>query len=167
MCTLKHFPGHGSSLGDTHDGFVDVTATWSDVELKPFADLIDAGLADAIMTAHIFNARLDDALPATLSHKIITGVLREQLGYDGVIISDDMQMGAIANHYAFDEAVQVAVLAGVDMIALANNIRFAQNVAERAHSAIRRMVEEGKISEARIDTSYRRIMALKQRIALS
>ncbi len=167
MCTLKHFPGHGSSLGDTHDGFVDVTATWSDVELKPFANLIDAGLADAIMTAHIFNARLDDALPATLSHKIITGVLREQLGYEGVIISDDMQMGAIANHYAFDEAVQVAVLAGVDMIALANNIRFAQNVAERAHSAIRRMVEEGKISEARIDASYRRIMALKQRIALS
>jgi beta-N-acetylhexosaminidase len=167
MCTLKHFPGHGSSLGDTHYGFVDVTQTWREEELQPFEKLIDAGLADAVMTAHIFNARLDDALPATLSHKIITGMLREQLGHDGVIISDDMQMGAISNHYAFDEAIQVAVLAGVDMIALANNIRFAQNVADRAHNAIRRMVEEGKIGEARIDASYRRIMALKQRIALA
>ena len=165
MCTLKHCPGHGSSLGDTHYGFVDVTETWSEKELMPFQGVIEAGLADAVMTAHIFNAKLDPALPATLSHNIITGILRERLGYDGVIISDDMQMGAISNYYAFDEAVQVAVLAGVDVIALANNIRFAQNVGERAHNAIRRMVEEGKIDESRIDASYRRVMALKERIA--
>ncbi|MCB0045028.1 MAG: glycoside hydrolase family 3 [Caldilineaceae bacterium] len=167
MCTLKHFPGHGSSRGDTHYGFVDVTETWTEEELIPFRKIIADGMADAVMTAHIFNATLDANLPATLSHNIITGLLREEMGYDGVIISDDMQMGAISNYYAFDEAVQVAVLAGVDIIALSNNIRFARNLPEQAHSAIRRMVEEGKISEARIDQSYRRVMALKERIALA
>jgi len=166
LCTLKHFPGHGSSLGDTHAGFVDVTETWSTEELAPFQALIGEGLADAIMTAHIFNAQLDPMLPATLSHAIITGILREQMGYSGVIISDDMQMGAIAKHYKFEPAVQAAVLAGVDIIAIANNIRLARNQAERAIDAIRELVDTGKISEARIDESYRRIMALKLRTQL-
>lgn len=167
MCTLKHFPGHGSSVGDTHKGFVDVTDTWSTEELVPFQALIGEGLADAIMTAHIFNATLDPDLPATLSYPVITGLLRERMGYDGVIISDDMQMGAISKYYDFEPAVQAAVLAGVDIIAMANNIRFSRNVAKRAVNAIRDLVETGKISEARIDQSYRRIMALKLRIRLS
>lgn len=166
MCTLKHFPGHGSSVGDTHKGFVDVTDTWSTEELVPFQALIGEGLADAIMTAHIFNATLDPDLPATLSYPVITGLLREQMGYNGVIISDDMQMGAISKYYDFEPAVQAAVLAGVDIIAMANNIRFSRNVAKRAVNAIRDLVETGKISEARIDQSYRRIMALKLRIRL-
>jgi len=96
LCTLKHFPGHGSSQGDTHAGFVDVTDHWSVVELAPYATLIGAQVCDVIMTAHIFNATLDPAYPSTLSHKVITGLLREQLGYKGVVVSDDMQMGAIA-----------------------------------------------------------------------
>lgn len=166
MCTLKHFPGHGSSVGDTHKGFVDVTDTWSTEELVPFQALIGEGLVDAIMTAHIFNATLDPDLPATLSYPVITGLLREQMGYNGVIISDDMQMGAISKYYDFEPAVQAAVLAGVDIIAMANNIRFSRNVAKRAVNAIRELVETGKISEARIDQSYRRIMALKLRIRL-
>jgi beta-N-acetylhexosaminidase len=166
MCTLKHFPGHGSSVGDTHKGLVDVTDTWSVEELAPFQALIGEGLADAIMTAHIFNATLDPDLPATLSHAVITDLLRKKMGYDGVVISDDMQMGAISRYYDFDQAVQAAVLAGVDIIAMANNIRFSRNVAERAANAIRNLVDTGKISEARIDQSYRRIMALKLRIRL-
>ena len=97
---------------------------------------------------------------------MITGLLREQMGYDGVVISDDMQMGAISKYYDFEPAVQAAVLAGVDIIAIANNIRFSRNMAERAVNAIRELVETGKISEARIDQSYRRIMALKRRIRL-
>ena len=164
LCTLKHFPGHGSSSGDTHYGFVDVTGTWSDAELTPYQELIHAGLADAIMTAHIFNAKLDDALPATLSHPIITGVLRQQLGYGGVIVSDDMQMSAISKYYDFETAVQAAVIAGVDVIAIANNLTYTGDAAARAHGAIRRLVDDGLIGEDRIDQSYRRVMALKQRI---
>ena len=161
FCTLKHFPGHGSSIGDTHRGFVDVTESWTHNELEPFRQLIDQGLADAIMTAHIFNAELDDTHPATLSRPILTDLLRGRLGYNGVIISDDMQMRAISDHYRFEEAVQLAVLAGVDIIAVGNNVRFARNMPQRAIAAIHELLAQGAIDERRIDASYDRIMALK------
>jgi beta-N-acetylhexosaminidase len=163
-CTLKHFPGHGSSRDDTHLGFVDVTHTWGEDELEPYAHLMQRGLADAVMTAHIFNADLDPDLPATLSQKIITGILREQLGYDGVVISDDLQMKAISDFYTFEKAVQLAVQAGVDIIAMANNTAYTVNVAAHVAATIRQMVENGTIGEARIDQSYQRIMRLKERI---
>lgn len=164
LCTLKHFPGHGSSRGDTHYGFVDVTNTWTEAELEPYREIIRRGECDAIMTAHIFNAKFDKQRPATLSKPIITGILRDELGYDGVVISDDMQMQAISKYYSFESAVQSAVLAGVDIIAVANNIRFADNVAARAAVAIRQLIDDGIISSARIDQSYERIMRLKARL---
>jgi beta-N-acetylhexosaminidase len=164
LCTLKHFPGHGSSRHDSHLGFVDVTESWQDVELTPYQKLIEAGLCDAVMTAHIFNAKLDWEYPATLSKPIITGILRERLGYDGVVISDDMQMRAISKQYDFETAVQLAVKAGVDILAIANNLAYAENWAERAIAAIRAQVEQGAISAERIDQSYRRIMRLKARL---
>ncbi|UCC87718.1 MAG: glycoside hydrolase family 3 protein, partial [Anaerolineales bacterium] len=95
LCTLKHFPGHGSSAQDSHLDLVDVTHTWSRIELEPYAGIIQAGQVDAIMTAHVFNTNLDAQNPATLSQATITGLLREELGYQGVIVSDDMQMRAI------------------------------------------------------------------------
>ena len=121
LCTLKHFPGHGSAAGDSHNGFVDVTETWSHEELAPYATLIQAGLADAVMTAHVFNRQWDETDPATLSPAVITGLLREELGYSGVVFSDDMQMGAIQQFYTFEEAIRKALEAGVDVIAIANN----------------------------------------------
>lgn len=163
LCTLKHFPGHGSSTQDSHLGFVDVTKTWSRTELEPYANIIKAGLADAIMTAHVFNAHLDPKYPATLSKTIITGILREELGYDGVVISDDMQMRAIMAHYTFEAAVEKAINAGVDVIAIANNLMYGEDVPARAVATIKRLVEAGKISEARINQSYRRIQRLKHR----
>jgi beta-N-acetylhexosaminidase len=164
LTTLKHFPGHGSSRDDSHLGFVDVTDTWSRDELVPYRRLIQAGLADSVMTAHIFNERLDSRYPATLSRPTITGILRDELGFDGVIITDDMQMGAIRDHYGFEESVELAVLAGCDMIAIANNGIYDPNVSRRAFDTIRRAVQAGRISSARIDQSYRRIMRLKQRL---
>lgn len=165
LCTLKHFPGHGSSRADTHLGFVNVTDTWKETELDPYRHLIDGGLADAIMTAHIFNGTLDGEYPATLSRPIITGILRDQLGYDGVVISDDMQMRAISRYYPFEEAVQAAVLAGVDMIAIANTLTYRHDAAARAHGAIRALVDGGRIAPERIDASFRRIAALKAQVA--
>ena len=163
-CTLKHFPGHGSSTGDTHEGWVDVTDTWSRTELEPYAAIIEAGLADAVMTAHIFNATLDADHPATLSHPTITTILREELGYDGVVITDDMQMGAIADHYGFESAVQMAIEAGVDILSFANNSVYEENVAAQAASQLVRLVQMGVIDEARIDASYRRVQRLKARL---
>jgi beta-N-acetylhexosaminidase len=160
-CTLKHFPGHGSSTGDTHAGWVDVTDTWSRAELEPYAAIIEAGLADGVMTAHVFNAGLDADHPATLSRSTITSILRGELGYDGVVISDDMQMGAIADHYGFETAVQKAIEAGVDILAFANNSVYEKDVVARAATQLLRLVETGIVDETRIDASYRRIQRLK------
>ncbi|MBX3014719.1 MAG: glycoside hydrolase family 3 protein [Caldilineaceae bacterium] len=166
FCTLKHFPGHGSSRGDTHYGFVDVTDTWNVTELAPYAALIGEQQCDVIMTAHIFNATLDPDHPATLSQRIITGILREQLGYTGVVISDDMQMGAIAHQYELETAVRLALEAGVDIIAFSNNIPFSRNAgADRLHEIMLGLVEAGTISQERIDQSYNRIMQLKRRLS--
>ncbi len=164
LTTLKHFPGHGSSSSDSHHGFVDVTQTWQDIEIEPYRNLITAGLADTIMTAHIFNANLDPKYPATLSQNIITGILREQLKYDGVVISDDMQMGAIRNDYGFEQAVELALNAGVDMLAIANNLVYDPDIGARAVSIIKQLVQAGKISKQRIEESYQRIMQLKTRL---
>ncbi len=164
LCTLKHFPGHGSSTRDSHKGFVDVTSTWTERELEPFASIIQTGRNDVIMTAHIFNANLDDQLPATLSRNTLTGLLRNELGHDGVIMTDDMQMAAIRSYYSFDKAVALAVDAGVDMIAIA---RYAPSTVARAVTVIQGMVANGTISADRVDASYRRILNLKSRLALA
>lgn len=161
-CAIKHFPGHGSSTEDSHAGLVDVTKTWSWDELLPFTHVVEAGLADAIMTAHMFNADLDADDPATLSSQVIGGLIRGKLAYDGVVISDDMQMGAIANHYAFETAVQKAIKAGVDILVFANNSVYEKDVVARAVAHIKQLVKEGTISEARIDKSYQRIKRLKE-----
>jgi len=164
LSTLKHFPGHGSSSHDSHLGFVDVTASWKEKELQPYADIINAGMCDAVMTAHIFNANLDPDFPATLSKKIITGILRQRLHYDGVIISDDMQMKAISEYYGLETAVYRTIDAGVDIISFANNTVNDPDIVPKVSTIIQRLVESRAISEARIDESYDRIQTLKARM---
>jgi beta-N-acetylhexosaminidase len=158
---IKHFPGQGSASADTHLGVVDVTDEWSDVELEPFRALIGQQLSDAVLTAHIFNARLDPAHPASLSAATADGLLRADLGFGGAVISDDLQMGAIRDAYGFDEAVALAIEAGVDLLLIANQAVYEPDVAMRAVDLVERLIREGRISEARIDASYRRILELK------
>jgi beta-N-acetylhexosaminidase len=165
LCTLKHFAGHGSASADSHLGFVDVSTTWSEAELIPFRRVIEAGEADAIMTAHIFNSQLDDTYPGTLSRKTITGLLREELGFDGVVITDDMQMGAIRQYFGYEEAIRLAILAGADMIAVANVLVFDPELPFKTFDAIMAAVESGEVTEERIDQSYGRIRRLKNRLA--
>lgn len=164
LCCLKHFPGHGSSTADSHRGLVDVSDTWTQQELQPYSDLIQAGLADTIMTAHVFNAALDTAYPATLSRSTLDGLLRGELSYDGVVISDDMQMGAIRQHYGYEDAVLAAVDAGVDILAISNNVLFEEDVVSRTVQILQRAVAQGRIGRARIELSYSRIQRLKQRL---
>lgn len=164
LTTLKHFPGHGSSKNDSHLGFVDVTETWSPTELEPYEKIIAAGLSDTVMTAHIFNSKLDTSLPATLSGRTIDGLLRDELRFDGVVISDDMQMKAVSARYGFEEAVFLAIGAGVDILAFANNSVFDPDVAASTIGIIRKAVRDGKVGEGRIDRSYARIVRLKSRL---
>ncbi|MPZ22329.1 MAG: glycoside hydrolase family 3 [Dehalococcoidia bacterium] len=162
LTALKHFPGHGSSTADSHLGFVDVTDTWTSEELLPYQGIIAAGQADMVMTAHVFNEALDPHVPATLSNATISGLLRGELGYQGVVISDDMQMGAITEHYGFETAVEAAILAGVDILVFANNSVYEEDAIARAISFILDLVGSGRVSEARIDESYERIITLKR-----
>nr|WP_320115911.1 beta-N-acetylhexosaminidase [uncultured Desulfuromonas sp.] len=166
LTCLKHFPGHGSSTADSHQGLTDITTTWSEDELIPYRELIKQGHVDAIMTAHVFNRRLDANDPATLSEPIITGLLRSVLGYEGVVISDDLQMKAISDHYGLETAIEKALNAGVDMLVFGNNLRYNEHSVEQAVSIIRRLVRQGKVSEARIDESWRRITMLKRHLTV-
>ena len=163
LCALKHFPGHGSSTHDSHLGLVDVTDTWENIELEPYSEIINAGMADAIMIAHVFNRDYDENYPATLSKSIVNGVLRTNLRYDGVVVSDDIQMRAITSHYRFEDAVLATLEAGIDIIIIGNNLKFEKDVAARTVAVIKQLIREGKISERRIDESYRRIQKLKSR----
>ncbi|MEZ4270536.1 MAG: glycoside hydrolase family 3 protein [Myxococcota bacterium] len=164
LTALKHFPGHGSSTSDSHLGFVDVTPSWRPIELEPYRQLIGEGLVDIIMTAHIFNSQLDPKFPATLSEAILNKLLRKSMGFDGVISTDDLQMGAIANKYARHEAVDLAIQAGADILLFSNNLRYDPHLALDVQRHILQQVHSGRIKEARIDASYQRILALKKKL---
>ncbi|NMW18201.1 MAG: glycoside hydrolase family 3 [Chlorobiaceae bacterium] len=163
IATLKHFPGHGSSSSDTHLDFTDITASWSEEELEPYRVLIASGYPDAIMTAHVFNGKLDTLYPATLSKQTLTGLLRDKLRFKGVIISDDMQMKAIADHYELESAIQLAINAGVDLLLFGNNASYDPAIASKATEIIRSLLQKKIITPERIDQSYQRIMELKNR----
>jgi beta-N-acetylhexosaminidase len=166
LACAKHFPGHGSAQGDTHLGLVDVTTTWHERELIPFRRLIAAGQCDVIMSAHVFNAKLDPERPATLSRAVIIGVLREQLGFQGVITSDDMEMKAISSHYGLEKSVPAAIEAGIDVLCFGNNMSYDPDIAPKAIAILEHAVTSGRIPEARINASYERVLALKRKIGL-
>lgn len=164
---LKHFPGHGSSEFDTHEGFVDVSNSWSEVELIPFKMLIDEGLVDSIMTAHIYNSHLDKKYPATLSKKVITGLLREKMGFNGVIFTDDLIMKAITDHYTYEEAIELSINAGVDIIIQGNTASYNPDIMKLTVQIIKDLIESGRLTLERIDESFLRLMRLKRKIGLS
>lgn len=161
----KHFPGHGSSTSDSHLGFTDVTGTWSEAELIPFRELTRQGLADMVMTAHVFNANIDAKHPATLSRAAIGGLLRGDLGWKGVVVTDDMQMRAVSAHYGLKEAIFLAVDAGADILLLGNNLSYDETLPEKALTALLELVAEGRISPERLRQSWERIQAVKTRLA--
>ena len=162
LCAYKHFPGHGSAVGDTHQGFVDVTDTYQEEELEPYAKGLDnTEWPVMVMTAHVVNRRLDNSgLPATLSYPVLTELLRHQLGFDGVIVSDDLQMQAISHHYSIDEALTLTLNAGADMVIFGN--QWGAITATEVVDRIEALVLSGAILPARIEASYRRICHLKQ-----
>lgn len=159
-CCLKHFPGHGSAKGDTHLGFVDITEDWQEIELEPYRPLIRDGLADAVMTAHVVHRGLEPhGLPASLS-PAVTALLRERLGFTGLIITDDLQMKAVTERYGYGEAVRLAVLAGADMLIVGGNLSRSPTALAEGAAAVQELLDQGLITEERINTSLARTAAL-------
>jgi beta-N-acetylhexosaminidase len=162
MATAKHFPGHGDTSTDSHMELptIDIDmARLEQIELPPFRAAIAEGVG-GVMSAHIALPRIDAAnLPATLSPKILTGVLRDQLHFNGVIFTDALNMRGVAAHYPEGEAAVRALQAGADILLYPPSV-------EQAFNAVKRAVEAGDIKPSRIDESVRRILAAKQRLGL-
>ena len=159
VSSFKHFPGHGSATGDTHAGITDVTDTYQDYELSPWRALLkNASPCTMVMVAHVINNNTD-SLPASLSQKTIQMI--RDMGFDGVVVSDDMDMGAIVNEYGRDTAIEMAINAGNDILVFGNNLAFDMNRGAEVHDAIMKMVRDGKIKKSQIRESYRRIMKMK------
>lgn len=156
---IKHFPGHGDTIQDSHTGIAVVEndiERLRQVEFLPFKAGINAGV-DFIMTAHVLTPKItDDGLPATLSKTIITDILRNELGFDGIIITDGLEMNAISKVYPEEEAVVMAIEAGVDMLLLPVDF-------PKSFDAVLSAVKRGKITEERIDQSVRRILEVKMK----
>lgn len=161
---MKHFPGHGSASGDTHKGLVDVSNTWKELELTPYRRLVKK--IPMVMTAHVINRQMDPAgLPASLS-PAITSYLRDTLDFKGVIVTDDMAMGAIVNEYSFDAAIRMAIEAGADMLCLSNNgSTYDTELVPKTVRLIKKLVKDGTVSAERIHESAERVRVMKASIS--
>jgi beta-N-acetylhexosaminidase len=157
---IKHFPGLGSASANTDFDDVDVTMTWTDAELDPYRALIAAdagGAPDAVMSGHIVNDRLDPGIPASLSAATVDGLLRDQLGWTGVVVTDDLGAEAIAGRYKRDEAIALALEAGNDLLLFANQTIYVADLAAEVIESVVGHIMSGRISEARIDASIERL----------
>lgn len=171
LSCIKHFPGHGSAQGDTHELGVDVTKVWKEHELTPFRELSVSGHADAIMTAHIVHTGVD-SLPASIS-KTWVDKLRNDLGYKGVIVTDDLHMGGILNRFKLEEAARKALHAGADLLMFSNNPLAAKGVegfkpdpevSDKVAAVIEEELKAGRYTLEQLEASAARISALKAKI---
>jgi beta-N-acetylhexosaminidase len=169
LSCLKHFPGHGSSHTDSHLGFTDISKSWRESELLPFKELLslDNGqFVHSVMLGHLFHKNLDPCHPTSLSYAVVTGLLRDTLGFKGVAISDDLQMRAITDKYGLEESVCLALAAGVDMLIIGNNLEYDPDFLKRAIPAVRQAVEDGRIGEARINEAWNRVTTMKSQLQI-
>ena len=162
ITSVKHFPGHGSAKGDTHKGFVNSTDVFKKSELVPYQELKDLDEMNMVMVSHIYNKNIDKDYPASLSKKTVNDLLINEIGFKGVVISDDYDMGAIRKNYSLRDIVVRAINSGVDIMLFSNNIgRNNKTVSSDIHKIIKEEIKKGNISEEDIDKSYEKIMALK------
>lgn len=163
LTSLKHYPGHGSSQSDSHKGFVDITKTYQpSVEIKPWQSLIKANLADSVMIGHLFDKTVDPTYPASLSTIFIKDKLKKDLGFTGLVISDDLHMKAITNDYGLPEAITLALAAGTDLIILSNNIdTYDNNLAQRVTEIVKEAIKNGSLDQQSLRTSAAKIRSLK------
>ena len=162
----KHFPGQGSAFGDTHKGLIDISDSWSVADLLPYAELIESDHLDMVMVSHVFNDKFDPEYPASLSHETITNSLRKDLNFNGVVICDDPSMRAISDNYKLEDMFVLMINAGSDLLCLGNNLDYDPEYIPKAVNAIRRSIENNRISIDRINQSINRITSLKHKFKL-
>lgn len=161
--TVKHFPGHGDTAVDSHLGLPVVNKgveELSRVELAPFRRAIDAGI-DGVMMSHILFPALDEKFPASLSYNIITGLLKKRMGFNGLIVTDSLTMGAIAKNYSTEDVIRLGVNAGNDVLIFCGRAELSEQ--RNIYQTFLKLVKENEISEARIDESVRKILRLKEK----
>ncbi len=157
----KHFPGLGSASGDTHEGITDITGSWTVKDLQPFDTLIQENELDTVMVSHAFDKKLDPNYASSLSKNIITKMLRDDLGFEGVVICDDPSMRAISDHFNLEETFKLMLDAGVDLFCLGNNLIYDPDYIPNAVNAVCNLISSGKIKKARIEQSIDKIELLK------
>jgi len=163
----KHFPGHGSSWSDSHKTLPDIASSWTEAELQPYAALSHDGLLDMVMVGHLYHPRFSDGekLPASLSANAIHALRADgYIGFKGVVVSDDLEMGAVSERFSLEDRVVKAISAGVDLLVLSNVKSRDPDLGAKIHAIISDGVRDGSIPRARIQAAYRRIAALKQRL---
>ena len=138
----------------------DVTKTWKPIELEPFRQLIAAGLADVVMAGHVVNRQLDPDHPASLSKPVVTGMLRGDLGWDGIVVTDDMQAAAIVDAFGADEAVLLALEAGNDLLLFANQQVYEPGVVKRVVGVVADAVASGRLTRDQIEASWTRVQRM-------
>jgi beta-N-acetylhexosaminidase len=158
----KHFPGLGSATGNTDFAVVDVSDTWTPLELEPFKGLIANGKTDSVMVGHILNRQIDPQLPMSLSKAAINDLLRGQLGWKGAVVSDDMQAVAIVDRYSTEQAAELALTAGMDLLVYANQGVYDPDIVTKVVDSVVALVRGGKLTEAQIDASVARVNALRR-----
>ncbi|MDC0174368.1 hypothetical protein OAI54_02120 [Pseudomonadales bacterium] len=185
---LKHFPGHGRARGDSHTGLLDITHTWTAAELEPFKQLVSRGVVDAVMTSHLVHQHVDAGTPVTFSTEWLR-ILREDLGFDGVIVADDLHMGAVIRHYTLNETVVQGLTAGLDLLMFSNNPLAAQpqgirhdlnatmatvstgawvvadpDLPAKVIFEATKAVVAGQLTEGVINAAYERVIELKRKL---
>lgn len=156
----KYFPGYGSGWNVT-DTLIDVSDEWRPDFLEPYKDVLENRVTGGIMTAHSFNTQIDSVWPGTLSKKTVQDLLRDSLGFDGVVFSDDLQKPAITAHYDMETAIAQALNAGVDVLVFGNNFEYDENISKKLIATIQKLIVEGTVSEQTIQTALDRVEKLK------
>jgi len=167
LSVAKHFPGHGSSQQDSHFDWTNVSNTWKSLELKPYEILNGAGTLPGVMVGHIYNKNFDPNFPASLSHIWVEEILRKQIGFEGLVFTDDLQMKSISNNFTLEETTELALIAGNDILLFANQINYIENLPEKFIQIVLDLLNRNKIKLERIYRSFERIMNFKQQIMLN
>ncbi len=165
LTTIKHYPGHGSSREDSHNGITDISSTWRSSEQVPFKRLVDSARVDMIMAGHLMDRNVDSKYPASISNAHIQVILRDEIGFSGVVITDDLQMGAIIKRFDLEEIVIAAINAGCDILQFSDPLDLDKNLPSKIKDIVLQAIADGQIDPQRIHESYARIIDLKSRLS--
>jgi beta-N-acetylhexosaminidase len=166
VTVAKHFPGHGSSRVDSHKALADVSESWRETEIEPYRALANEHMLDAVMIGHLYHPTFSDGahLPASLSGRAVRALRDQPIGFDGVVMSDDLEMGAVSSAYSLEERVIKAVNAGTDLLVFSNVQSQDIELGPKIHAIIVDAVRDGRIARSRIDNAYATVSALKRRL---